>query len=617
MNIWNELKEWDLRESRELPESVCKWVSAHGNRDWTIKVETLLRLCKESEVRNEFSEKPSKRVAFYSLRELHLPILLAVAKVLKTEFAGKNIEIGFCAPEYKEGREGFPEEGLKPSTLQRLFEEGWNFWGSEMPSVAYDAVVTADACNDRIENWGPVVCVGHGTISKNIYFINNVLARRESFHAALCVPGPWYVDSFKGEVHTEIIATGFPKMDELAKDYENLKNEIFELAHFNPQKKTILFAPTYNLELTGMAILAEEWGRLDRNKYQVLVKLHGATDPQLVQLYKRLSSLLQGFMYFVEDQNLAPYLKMCDILISDVSSAYVEGYAVGIPVIVVDNPEMYTFSGYNPEAVEFKVRDGAYRLQHGRELHRILQQLEQGLDPLKSLRERYAKELFTLADGQNSRRVCEVILKVLSREIVKKPSQQINVIVLRGANVANVLSNMDKMSFPCRIFAEDALEAAQIPRCEPIDNLDRSERTIILEGTHQFQMNWDEVYDLCLRYHPEVEYLGPLFDEGDSEQKQDYVQVLNKRVNGEYELRRWFLKYTQFSHAIAHQVLSIDGLLINTPQSKMQIIELIERNRINKFSLIGHICLGQLGKESDVENRDTLKSMLYQKERVL
>ena len=541
-------------------------------------------------------ERPN-RVAFFALRELHVPILLPILKVLNET---TSFQLGITSVPYKEGKENFPEEGLKPSTIKHLEQSGIEFWGTEKPINKYDCVVTADACVDRIEGHGPVVCVGHGTISKNIYFIDNANANRESFNTALCVPGKWYINSFGSRVHSEIVPTGFPKMDDMAKDYSEFKKSLFNEIAFSENKTTLLFAPTYNIELTGMAFLAEEWGRLDRNKYQVLVKLHGATAQELVALYRKICDLLPHF-HFVEDQNLAPYLKISDILISDVSSAYVEGYAAALPVIVVNNPQMRGFSGYNSEAVEFKVRDGAYQLNQPFELHDVLKNLANGIDPLKPKRYHYSKELFCKIDGENSSRVAEVIKDVCNETIKKSWKSKTRFFIPHDANIQVIKKNLSKTILDYELVAADELTQSNFENAKLITDCDDRSQWVVLTGDHEFGEEWDLVYGLCSKYHVNEPFIGALFDEGDQKEDQSYVNVLNKRINGDYNLRRWYLKFTQFYNVVKHQNLSLDGLLVNKSIDSKELLEFVESRKYNLTQpLSGAICIGQLFQKQNV-----------------
>jgi hypothetical protein len=71
------------------------------------------------------------RVAFFALRELHVPVLVPVWKALQKN---TDIEAGFLAPPFQEGGH-LPQEGLRPETLQQLQGLGIPFWGGRTARI--------------------------------------------------------------------------------------------------------------------------------------------------------------------------------------------------------------------------------------------------------------------------------------------------------------------------------------------------------------------------------------------------------------------------------------------------------------------------------------------------
>ncbi len=52
-----------------------------------------------------------------------------------------------------------------------------------------------------------------------------------------------------------------------------------------------------------------------------MIKLHGSTPPNFIQKYKEIANSAENIRY-IEDTNLAMYIGGADIMISDVSSAF-------------------------------------------------------------------------------------------------------------------------------------------------------------------------------------------------------------------------------------------------------------------------------------------------------
>jgi CDP-glycerol glycerophosphotransferase (TagB/SpsB family) len=354
------------------------------------------------------------RVVFYALRDLHLPVLLPV---LREVAALDAFDVGVIAPAFVASGNGRVQEGLSPRSLTELAGAGIEFWGHERRGD-YACVVVADACYDRIDGWGPAVCIGHGTISKGLYFTDTPFVRRENFARVLCVPGPGYVTSFGRQLFTRVVPTGFSKMDELVSPAPGHRASVLSRLGLDPDKRTLLFAPTYNPELTSLEILADAWAALDPARDQVLFKLHGATDAAWVARYRALADSLPHAR-LIEDGSLSTYLVACDVLISDVSSAYVEALVTGVPLVVVNNPATSTYPRFNRADVEYRVRDAAYQVRSAAECHSALEQLRTA-DPLKAKREKYARQLFAPLDGRNSARIAAEVAAVASSAVPQR-----------------------------------------------------------------------------------------------------------------------------------------------------------------------------------------------------
>lgn len=358
-----------------------------------------------------------KRVSFYALRELHIPILMRVYQALKLKLETSSeldlFEITFSAPQFRAGSPGWPEEGLRRDTQFELISQGITFIEiPELPDprkLCFDCIITADACYDRIDGLGPVICVGHGTISKNIFFIDQPTCRRENYADVLCVPGPDYLNCFGNHVKTQLKATGFPKLDSLFEDHTEVINSMLQELKWT-DKTIALYAPTYNPELCSLEIMEEPLKQIADSGTGVLIKLHGATLDALRQRYQNLAATHPNIHYLL-DQDVIPWMKTSDYLISDLSSVYVEYLHLNKPIFLYDHPKLKECQFYNPKAVEFKVRQAAYCFNQG---HQLLALIHNTLlnDHLKGLRQKYKATLFPESDGKNSHRVAEEIHKI-------------------------------------------------------------------------------------------------------------------------------------------------------------------------------------------------------------
>ena len=108
-----------------------------------------------------------------------------------------------------------------------------------------------------------------------------------------------------------------------------------------------------------------------------------------------------------------------DILISDVSSVFVEYLALDKPIILVNNENIERFPNYNKENIEYEVRDSAYQINTAQELIPVLENVLSN-DSLKEKRKEYSRKLFAPLDGKNSYRIAKVIKKVIDKGRIGK-----------------------------------------------------------------------------------------------------------------------------------------------------------------------------------------------------
>lgn len=516
-----------------------------------------------------------KKVVFACIRELHLPVLLPICEQLKN--IRPDLQIGFMAPNYRESKDGIPQEGLSIASLELLKSKNIEFWDWNNNHEKFDCVVCADVCYWYVDGWGPIVNVGHGTISKGVYFTSDKIARRENFADILCVPGEWYKNCYGEQVITNIEVTGFAKMDELAKtDIESIKREKFARAGFTADKTTILYAPTFNLELTSMIILAEAWQKMPQ-QYQVYVKLHGACEEDLKNYYRKLCKLLPKLLYYVEDADIADYMLVSDLMISDVSSVALEYLVLNKPIILVDNPDMSKYSKYNPANVEFLFRDCAYCVKNENEMFAALAKLQTS-DSLLDQRALAKKRLFGELDGKNSLRIVNQIQNLLnSTPKLNGLIQRFSVYVPGDAQILSVKENLLRAKVAPVVYVDRyQIELKQWEQIVVVENQLPGNGLLVLTGGHILPFEWDNMLSLVLVWLSDYDLLAPLFDRNCTNDQQKFA---NYRASSHditqmpySQLYQGFTKFQEdFYEAVIVDELLLDGLVINLKSGNLSI----------------------------------------------
>lgn len=140
------------------------------------------------------------------------------------------------------------------------------------------------------------------------------------------VPGNAWAEKLKkyGVRHLDVI--GYPKTDSLFSGCWD-KEKLLRKFGCDPQKKTILFAPTW-ARFSSALKLYSIIGKLAQS-YNVLVKLHDNSSDEWRQAYRNLSGAI-----YCEEADATPYLYVSDLLISDFSSIIFEFAQLYRPIVV-------------------------------------------------------------------------------------------------------------------------------------------------------------------------------------------------------------------------------------------------------------------------------------------
>ena len=124
---------------------------------------------------------------------------------------------------------------------------------------------------------------------------------------------------------------GFPKLDDAFNDsiHNSDLEELRKKMGCNQNKPTILFSATW--DKSGMSAIHKWVNKIDSlsDDYNILVTLH----PFIRNKYEFKKC------YFINDKDILPYLKLCDIIVGDTSSILAEACALKKPIITfkVDN----------------------------------------------------------------------------------------------------------------------------------------------------------------------------------------------------------------------------------------------------------------------------------------
>jgi len=361
-----------------------------------------------------FTQLHPVTVQFYVYKNVHWPMFESLFAYLTGRDDVREIVI--CLPNLP----NLINCGINYTLADKLLHLGVRIVADPRDAKT-DVTFIADTIAGKVHGCGRIVNVGHGTISKGYYFTESVWTERENWVDLLCVPGEYARERMSAILKTKVVATGMPKLDPVFSG-RHTREALCMALGLDRSKKIILYAPTFNLNLSSVFVFASSFHLLDSQDRYILIKLHGSTLPNLIEQYRKIANNSRQII-FVEDPNIAPYIGGADIMISDVSSAFMEFMALDKPVVLYDNPARSVYHGYDPENIEYAWRDLGTRINSFEELPAVLNRLMVQSDGKGTIRQKYATQLFADRTG----RACENVWQETRRMVQTPPGKPLPV----------------------------------------------------------------------------------------------------------------------------------------------------------------------------------------------
>ncbi len=349
------------------------------------------------------------KILFYILRNLHLPHLLPVYEWMIAHNNARS-DISFSGSSYIPSEAGKPGYGLEPEFQQSLLNDGVKWVPEEwIADWRPDVIVMADAdYRGGIHRVGAkMVNVNHGLISKGCFYSDSPLTRRENIAELICVPGPFHRDALKRTVYKPVLVSGLVKFDRIF-NRELKREDVLEQWGIDTRKKVILFAPTFNRELSAVPLVTDSVRNWVDDNMHLLIKLHGMSPPEWVELY-RLITENDPRITLIEDHDLTPCLVAADVMVSDVSSAFMEFIALDKPVVLVNNPLRTRFIGFDPRDIEYSWRDVGVEVNDASEIPGAIRRALDNPTEKADKRRLYGSRLIGPRDGRASERIGSAI----------------------------------------------------------------------------------------------------------------------------------------------------------------------------------------------------------------
>ncbi|GAB6057159.1 CDP-glycerol glycerophosphotransferase family protein [Desulfonatronum parangueonense] len=367
-------------------------------------------------------------VLFYPENSLHLPFLEPIHAYLKATYP--DLRLGFSSPPFSPPSADQAGAGLTDQEISQLRQHG--LYLADSSKVQSELAVVADVCHFRIPHLSRVVNVGHGLISKGLYYCRSPIVRRENLSELVCVPGLWHKRLLLQDVCVPIEVTGFIKSDLLFSPKAVGRSRFCEEMNLDQDKKLILFAPTFNEELSAIPVIQDKIERFATPDTVVMIKLHHMTSFEWREMYKSLSKR-NDHVLLLADPDYSGMMHAADVMISDVSSMFVEFMLLNKPVVLLRNPRLREYPHFDENNIEYQVLDAVHVVKSFAELERKVQNALEYPEELSSVRERYIGELDHGRDGCSAKRAGDAISNRLRKNVASvfiSPPKKLPVFVL-------------------------------------------------------------------------------------------------------------------------------------------------------------------------------------------
>ncbi|MFC2170745.1 CDP-glycerol glycerophosphotransferase family protein, partial [Calditrichota bacterium] len=306
--------------------------------------------------------------------------------------------------------------GLPPVEEKLLLSQNADITDNP-PNWQPDITFFSEFKSNLLQDCGRLVFVARSLSSKGRYSVSSKLLNFYNTCDLVCVPGEYYKKQLEnsGRVFVPIVSCGFTPLDPFFSPGYPSAESFKQQAGLQPGAKIILYAPTWEIELSALPSLWSRIGILAEKNTCLFIKFHPDT-PQI--FVDAITRSLQGHprIMIVGNYDILPYLRIADVVVSDASSVWLESISLNKPVVIFDNPNKIMYVEYDRNDPEYKLRDAAIVAEDIEGVLQAARSCIQFPQELSEQRNKYQKELITATDGCSGNRVVEAALKVLNRK---------------------------------------------------------------------------------------------------------------------------------------------------------------------------------------------------------
>jgi len=320
---------------------------------------------------------------------------------------------------YEKKRKFFIDFPFHPPVVEKWKKQGYRFTEE---TGGFDIIIAGDAIKNAHEYGNTILCfLNHGTGIKNIMYRN--LALFPDNRHQIFVEGRHRIESIENSGalgKNEIHLIGLPKLDYYFQGRYGDKDNILRKWGLNPEKPTVLFAPTY--KPTCLYMIKDDIFEQTKD-FNLIIKLHpyswmGKFAPHRQhRIYeKRVGKYPHAVLLPNDEYNIVPYYAVADTIISEASSTVFDFLAFKKTGIIFDLPcDRLKHSDGQP-LLEIDNRDflkGAFvHIDSGKDIGKAVESAMNPSAEMKSVADDYRDKYFYKLDGKAARRMVDKIYQL-------------------------------------------------------------------------------------------------------------------------------------------------------------------------------------------------------------
>jgi len=252
-------------------------------------------------------------------------------------------------------------------------------------------------------------------ISKGLRFGSAGSAIRDNLADVQFVPGEWHTERMRvrNEIFVPIESVGLPGLDPILGNWVASRESLQQQLSINPQQQSILYAPTWNPELSSVPLLWTRIRQLASPDQVLILRPHPYASDDYQQACEALAKNEENIR-LAREPDIQPYLHVADLVVSDTSSLAWEAAVLDKPVVRIDTQNRSEYNEFDPSDPEYVFADIGPVVNHIDDLRKTVIDQLSNPDQFHTARMAARDALIARTNGTSCKQVLELVTKRLA-----------------------------------------------------------------------------------------------------------------------------------------------------------------------------------------------------------